>query len=77
MNNHGILDDDNDDEYDEDENNENQEGEVRFQIWLKKVFRPSHKQIFGDGQLNPVLYFHLTKLSSGYIGGLISGLTYT
>jgi len=60
-----------------------------FQKWLKKLFNPSHIRTFGDDQLNPivrwlgadqlnpVLYFHLTKLSPGYIGGLISGLTYT
>jgi len=59
-----------------------------FQKWLKKLFNPSHIRTFGDDQLNiivrlfgghqlcPVLYFHLTKLSPGYIGGLISGLIY-
>jgi len=71
MKNHGILDND----CDEGKGNELQRkkgGEIHFQKWLKKVFRPSHQRIYGDGHLNPVLYFHLTKLSSGYIGGLIS-----
>jgi len=49
----------------------------QFVKWLKKTFQPSHQHIFGDGQLNPVLFFHLTELSPGYVGGLISGLTYS
>ena len=48
----------------------------RFVKWLKKTIKPSHQRIFGEGQLNPVIFFHLTKLSPGYVGGVISGLTY-
>ena len=73
----GDDDDDDDMVSDEDEDVEIKEKKVSFQKWLKKVFQPSHQRIFGDGQLNPVFYFHLTKLSPGYIGGVISGLTYT
>ena len=48
----------------------------KFVKWLKKTFKPSHQRVFGEGHLNPVLFFHLTKLSPDYIGGVISGLTY-
>jgi len=82
MRNLGILekaDDESDEEpdVDRDDSIETQDKKAQFQKWLKKAFRPSHQHIFGDTQLNPVLYFHLTRLSPGYLGGLISGLTYT
>jgi len=48
-----------------------------FREWLKLVFQPSHQRIFGEYQMNPVIFFHITKLSPGYVGGLISCLTYT
>ena len=48
-----------------------------FREWLKLVFQPSHQRIFGELQMNPVIFFHITKLSPGYVGGLISHLTYT
>ena len=91
MDNLGILekgDDESDYDYDpeseEDKSVDAQERKVQvqkskmeFQKWLKKVFRPSNQHFFGEEQLNPVLYFHLTKLSNGYIGGLINRLVYT
>jgi len=82
MRNLGILEkgeDDSDEQtdVDQDDSIETQDKKARFQRWLKEVFRPSHQHIFGEDQLNPVLYFHLTKLSPGYVGGLINGLLYT
>jgi len=80
MRNLNILkkgDDESEPDSDDEDDNEIQERKAQFQKWLQKLFKPSHQRIFGDEQLNPVLYFHLTKLSPGYIGGLISGLTYT
>ena len=72
-----------DPESDEDKSVEAQERKfqikrkMEFQKWLKRVFRPSNQHFFGADQLNPVLYFHLTKLSKGFVGGLINRLTYT
>ena len=54
------------------DNIETLEKEARFQKWLKTIFRPSYQYFFGERQLNPFLYFHLTKLSPGFVGGVIS-----
>ena len=90
MANLGILEED--DEFEDEDDPENDEdksviaqerkekvkkNKVEFQKWLKRVFRPSNQIIVGEFEFNPDLYFHLTKLSPGYIGGLINIFYYT
>ena len=49
-----------------------QEHEQKLFQWLHKLFQPSLFFCCGAGAIEPQLYFHLTILSPGWVGGILA-----
>ena len=53
------------------------QGEANFFTWLQSVMVPSCNYIAGDGKFNPVAHFLMTILAPGWVGGVLTGQTWT
>jgi hypothetical protein len=53
------------------------EKEIEFCSWLQKIMVPSRRYRSGDGILNPVVHFLITTLAPGWVGGALTGETWT
>ena len=53
------------------------EKELSFFTWLQKIMVPSRRYIAGDGKMNPVAEFFITTLGPGWVGGILTGETWT
>lgn len=49
----------------------------KFYTWLQKIMVPTITVYAGEEKLNPVAVFFLTKLAPGWVGGALTGVTYT
>jgi hypothetical protein len=53
------------------------ERELAFFTWLQNIMVPSRRYIAGSGKMNPVAEFFITTLAPGWIGGILTGETWT
>ena len=53
------------------------ESELAFFTWLQDTMVPSRRYIAGDGKMNPVAEFFITLLAPGWVGGILTGETWT
>lgn len=49
----------------------------KFYAWLQKIMVPTITVYAGEDKLNPVIVFFLTHLAPGWVGGALTGVTYT
>lgn len=62
--------------FDDDEEWKREELKKFFQ-WLQRIMVPSLRVDFGSDKLNPVLIFLITQLAPGWVGGALTGSTWT
>ena len=55
----------------------NHEKELEFFTWLQSIMVPSRLYIAGDTKMNPVAEFFITTLAPGWVGGILTGQTWT
>ena len=48
-----------------------------FANWCARIFQPSYMFYGGESNFNPVLFFHITTLADGYVGGVMSNIVMT
>lgn len=53
------------------------EKELSFFTWLQKIMVPSRRYIAGEQKMNPVAEFFITTLAPGWVGGILTGETWT
>ena len=51
--------------------------EANFFMWLQNIMVPTCNYVTGDGVLNPVVHFCITTLAPGWVGGVLTGQTWT
>ena len=51
--------------------------EANFFAWLQKIMVPTCNYITGNEKLNPVVHFFMTNLAPGWVGGVLTGQTWT
>ncbi len=55
----------------------NYEKELAFFTWLQNIMVPSRIYIAGEMRMNPVAEFFITTLAPGWVGGILTGQTWT
>ena len=55
----------------------NYEKELDFFTWLQNIMVPSRRYIAGESKMNPVAEFFITVLAPGWVGGILTGETWT
>ena len=63
--------------FDEESRPHNKEKEIEFGRWLQKIMVPCRRYQSGDEKLNPVVHFLVTTLGHGWVGGTLTGETWT
>jgi hypothetical protein len=53
------------------------EKEIEFCSWLQKIMVPSRRYRSGNLELNPIVHFLITALAPGWVGGAVTGETWT
>ena len=53
------------------------EKEIEFCTWLQKIMVPSKRYRSGYHKLNPIVHFLITTLAPGWVGGALTGETWT
>ena len=53
------------------------EKEIEFCSWLQKIMVPSRRYRSGNLKLNPIVHFLITRLAPGWVGGALTGETWT
>ena len=53
------------------------EKELDFFTWLQNIMVPSRRYIAGESKMNPVAEFFITALAPGWVGGILTGETWT
>lgn len=51
--------------------------EMAFFTWLQNIMVPSRRYIAGENVMNPIAEFFLTPLAPGWVGGILTGETWT
>lgn len=51
--------------------------EIEFGSWLQKIMVSSKRYRSGENKLNPIVHFLITALAPGWVGGALTGETWT
>ena len=51
--------------------------EANFFTWLQKIMVPTCNYITGYQKINPAVHFFITTLAPGWVGGVLTGQTWT